>query len=117
MEKGASAGHGIEEILRIRREKAEKLAALGWPSFPNGIDVRHTASDVRIGAESITNEVQETDPKYRIGGRILMVRSFGKAMFLDLIDRTGKIQVQLRKDLLGDDTFARAKLLDIGDII
>jgi lysyl-tRNA synthetase class 2 len=108
---------GLDEILRIRREKADKLATLGWPSFPNGIEVKHTAAEVKAVPGEATTDPQDTDPRYRVGGRIMAVRGMGKVVFIDLYDRTGKIQVQMRKDVVGEETFAKMKLLDIGDFI
>ena len=100
---------GLEEIVRIRREKAQKLAELGWASFPNGIAVKHTAAEVRAVSGEPTNDPQATDPRYRVGGRIMALRDAGKLIFADLYDRTGKIQIQLRKDVVGEETFAKLK--------
>lgn len=108
---------GLDEIVRIRREKAQKLADLGWASFPNGIEVKHTAADVRAVEGDPTTDPQATDPRYRIGGRIMALRDAGKLIFADLYDRTGKMQIQLRKDVVGEETFAKMKLVDIGDIV
>jgi lysyl-tRNA synthetase class 2 len=113
---GAPAG-GIEQILKLRREKAEKLAGLGWASFPNGHRVEHHAADVRAAEGEPPGEPAEGDPSYRLGGRVMAYRRFGKAAFLDLVDATGRIQVQLRKDILGDEVYERTKLLDLGDLV
>ncbi len=111
------AGQALEEIIRIRREKAQKLAGAGWPSYPNGFQVTHTAAEVRSAPGTpIQGEPQPTDPKFRVAGRIKRLQ-LGKMTWIDLYDRTGKIQVQLKKDILGDETFEKLKLLDIGDII
>ena len=111
-----SAG-GIEEILRRRREKATRLAEQGWASFPNGIAVPHTAAEVRAADGEPPNKPGDDDPTYRIGGRLLAVRDGGKQMFCDLWDRTGRLQLQIRKDVVGEDIFKQCKLLDIGDIV
>ena len=108
---------GIEEILRRRREKATRLNEQGWASFPNGIVVPHTTTDVREAAGEPPNKPEEDDPRFRIGGRLLAIRDGGKQMFCDLWDRTGRLQLQIRKDVIGEDDFKRCKLLDIGDII
>ena len=54
---------------------------------------------------------------YRVAGRLTGRREFGKAAFLDVTDRSGKIQVQARKDVLGDESFERLTSLDLGDLI
>jgi lysyl-tRNA synthetase class 2 len=114
MESGAG---GIDEILRVRKDKAERLAELGWPSYPSGLQVTHSTQDVADAPGEAPADPAEGDPKFRLGGRLMAVRGMGKAMFCDLWDRAGKLQVQLRKDVLGEDLFARCKLLDIGDLV
>ncbi len=108
---------GLEEILRVRREKAERLAALGWPSFPNGMRVTHSTASVRAEGVEHPSEPSPDGPCYRLGGRLLAIRGMGKAMFMDLWDRHGKLQLQVRKDVLGEALFAKCKLLDMGDIV
>lgn len=108
---------GLGEIIRIRREKATKLASMGWPSFPNGLKVTHTAAEVRAAPGELTNEPTDADPIYAVAGRLLSIRSSGKAAFVDVHDRTGKVQVHIRKDLVGEDVYARVKLLDLGDFL
>ncbi|MCK6551536.1 lysine--tRNA ligase [Myxococcota bacterium] len=117
MEKEQGASRPLDEILKNRRENAKRLRELGWPSFPNGFAVTHSAAEVRAAAGEIPSEPSDADATYALGGRILRIRGQGKAMFADMVDRSGKIQLHLRKDLLGEETFARAKLLDIGDIV
>lgn len=114
MEGGAG---GIEEILRVRKEKASKLADEGWAAYPSGLVVKHSTSDVKTAEGEPSTDPQDEDPRYRVAGRLTAVRGMGKAMFCDLWDREGKIQLQIRKDVVGEDTFKKCKLLDIGDII
>ena len=108
---------GLEEILRIRREKAARLRELGWPPFPNGFHVTHATEDVRTHAGDAPTEPGDGDPTFSIAGRLLAIRGMGKAIFCDLWDRAGKLQVQLREDRLGECVFPRCKLLDIGDLV
>ncbi|MEL6183919.1 MAG: amino acid--tRNA ligase-related protein, partial [Myxococcota bacterium] len=103
--------------MRLRREKAERLAEAGWASFPNGFEVKHHVSDVRGAAGDPPPEAQDGDPSFRLGGRLMAVRSMGKQAFMDLWDRTGRLQLQVRKDVVGEDVYAKAKQLDIGDIV
>ena len=108
---------GIDEIVRRRREKATRLEQAGWPSFPNGIEVPQTTADVRGAAGDPKNEISDEDPRFRVGGRLLAVRDGGKQMFCDLWDREGRLQIQIRKDVVTEEIFKRCKLLDIGDIV
>ncbi|MBD3379428.1 MAG: lysine--tRNA ligase [Candidatus Omnitrophica bacterium] len=55
--------------------------------------------------------------KSRVAGRIMAKREHGKSMFLDIKDFSGKIQIYFKKDIIGEEGFAAAKTLDIGDII
>lgn len=112
----APAG-GLKEIVRLRREKAARLEALGWPPFPNGLEVRHVVADVRGAPGDPVHEPSSDDPRYRLGGRLMAIRGMGKQTFLDLWDRTGRLQLQVRKDVVGEDIYAKVKLLDIGDIV
>ena len=113
----AAAAGGLDELLRLRRQKAERLAELGWPPFPNGFSVPHTTADVRAAGGEAPTEPADEDPRFHIGGRLLAVRAMGKASFLDLWDQGGRLQLQVRKDLVGEEVYARVKLLDIGDIV
>jgi len=90
---------GLEQILRVRREKRDKLAEQGWRPYPNGLSVTHHTSDVRAGGEA-PSEAPNDAPRFRVGGRLLSIRGMGKAVFADLWDRAGKIQTQVRRDLV-----------------
>ncbi len=116
MSETGSAG-GLDEIVRIRREKAVKLAELGWPSFPSGVVAEHTAATVRAAPGETPTDPPEGAPRFKVAGRILGMRGMGKASFLDLWDRTGKIQVQIKKDIVGEEVYAKVKLLDVGDFL
>ncbi len=110
-----SAG-GLDAILAKRREKAEKLAEDGWPSFPNGFDIEHTTADVRAGDDHPT-EVVEGAPQFTVAGRLLSIRRKGKTMFCDLWDRDGKIQLMIRLNEVGEADYELCKKLDLGDIV
>ncbi len=111
----ADAEGGLEQILRARRDKAARLAAQGWPSFPNGLSVRHSVADVRDAPGEPTDGPAPEDPRFRLGGRLLAIRGMGKAIFLDLWDHTGRLQLQVRQDVVGDEVHQKVKLLDLGD--
>ena len=113
----SSGAGGLQEILRLRREKASKLDEMGWASFPNGLQVRDSVEQVRAADGEPPNEITPEAPRYRVGGRLMAIRVMGKAIFADLWDHTGRIQIQTRKDAVDENTFARVKLLDIGDIV
>ncbi len=113
----AGATTGLAEIQRLRREKAAKLAELGWPSFPAGARRTHAVGEIRAIPGEPPSEIAEDAEIFWVAGRLLALRVMGKAAFADLHDHTGKLQIQLKKDVLGDDLFAKVKLLDLGDFV
>ena len=60
---------------------------------------------------------EETDARHRVAGRLAARRGQGKMAFLDLVDRSGRIQLQARVDELGDEGMERLLELDLGDLI
>ena len=71
---------------------------------------------------NFTNEIVENfnkfeDKQISVAGRIMSIRLMGKASFFHIQDQNGKIQVYIRKDQVGDNTFEVFKILDIGDIV
>jgi lysyl-tRNA synthetase class 2 len=106
------------QILQQRREKAEALEELGVKLYSNRFKPANIISELPPKGESL--EAQEHDPtgeKYSVAGRIMSMRKFGKAAFIHITDRSGQTQIYLKKDLLGEEEFARFMKWDIGDII
>ena len=60
---------------------------------------------------------EETAAAYRVAGRLAARRGHGGAAFLDLVDRSGRLQLHARRDVLGDESFDRLVSLDLGDLI
>jgi len=60
---------------------------------------------------------EETDERHRVAGRVAARRGSGRAAFIDLVDRTGKIQLHARQDVLGEERYARLTSLDLGDLL
>jgi lysyl-tRNA synthetase class 2 len=61
--------------------------------------------------------LQQKADVYRAAGRVVGLRSFGKAAFVVLADRSGKIQLHVKKDTLGEEAFAKFQQLDLGDFV
>jgi lysyl-tRNA synthetase class 2 len=96
----------------VRLEKLERLRAERHDPF--AIE-RYERTDT---AHAIVTSLSEyEDRQVRVAGRITAMRLMGKAVFLDVTDETGRIQVYVRRDDLGDEPFARVKDLDRGDIV
>ena len=106
------------EILAQRQRKAEALRALGVNPFGNGRAPRHVAQDLVARYGDLPAEEIAKDPgDWSVAGRCLAVRSFGKAAFLKVRDRSGDLQVWVKKDKVGDAAFEIYKLLDVGDVV
>jgi lysyl-tRNA synthetase class 2 len=99
-----------------RRAKLERLRADGVDPFPHEFEGVVPIS--RVHAEHDDLEAgEETDASYRLAGRLSARRGHGGAAFLDLVDRSGRIQLHARRDVLGEESFERLISLDLGDLI
>jgi len=98
--------------IRVRAEKRRKLEEAGIPVYPSSYPITHTAE------EAVAAFVDDGDPvEVRVAGRIVSKRKMGKASFLHLQDRSGRVQVYLRRDDVGEEAYERADLLDLGDFL
>ena len=105
------------DLLVARRRKLEALRARGGTLFPNDFVPSATTGELRARFDTMDAEaLEKTKPAARIAGRILGIRDFGKSAFFDLQDRGGRIQVNVKRDDLGDD-FETYRNADIGDIV
>src|SRR5215471_1542686 len=104
--------------LRQRRANFEELARLGVAPYPHRFERTHTIAELVDRYDGRTHDELEADTiRTRTAGRILAIRSFGKASFLAISDGRDKIQIYLRKDALSERDFAMFKLLDFGDFV
>jgi lysyl-tRNA synthetase class 2 len=101
----------LNELMKRRREELDHLRSAGVEPYPYGFDRSATAKEV---LEKYTDGMPEWT--VAVAGRIMSLRRMGKASFAHLLDMTGRIQVYLKKDDLGE-AYDHFKLLDIGDII
>ncbi|MBQ2135748.1 MAG: lysine--tRNA ligase, partial [Clostridia bacterium] len=102
----------LNEILRVRREKLAALKESGNDPFVI------TKFDFDNDSKNIKENFEELEGKdVKIAGRIVARRIMGKASFVGLSDSTGKIQLYVRRDDVGEDVYAGFKKWDIGDII
>ncbi|MCF8129576.1 MAG: lysine--tRNA ligase [Deltaproteobacteria bacterium] len=105
-------------IVEDRTNKADKLRASGVNLYPAGYRVDITAEKIleRFGDMDEQALEQETE-RYSVAGRIVSRRDFGKASFIHIKDRTGRIQAYVRKNKIKPEQFDTFKLMDIGDFI
>ncbi len=106
------------QILRQRREKAEALEESGVALFPNNIQRPEIIGAIRrVYGERSAEELEQVGHSFRVAGRIMSMRRFGKAAFFHLEDSSDRIQIHARRDKLPEEQFKLFKKLDIGDIV
>lgn len=106
-------GPKLNDQMLIRREKLEKIRALGVEPYGQKFDYDYHASDIRQQAE----ELEKNETYVRLAGRIMIRRGQGKTAFCVLRDQSGDIQLYFRKDELPENEWALFKLVDLGDIL
>ena len=106
------------DLLRQRRANFEELVRLGIDPYPHNFERTDTVAEL-VGAHSAKTkeELEAAAVQTKTAGRILAIRSFGKANFLVLSDGASKIQAYVRQDSLPEKDFAAFKLLDFGDYV
>jgi lysyl-tRNA synthetase class 2 len=111
-------GSTEREIVAQRLRKAEALRALGVNPFGNGHAPAHLAKEVADRYGDAPLEAIQKDPgHWSVAGRVLANRAFGKAAFLKIRDRSGDLQLWVKKDRVGERAFEIYKLLDVGDVV
>jgi len=101
----------LNELMQVRRDKLQDLYDLGIDPFGEKFERTHTAQEIIEGFDVLE------DTETKICGRIMSMRTHGKASFADLVDHTGRIQLYLRVDTLGEEGYALLQKVDIGDIL
>jgi len=104
------------DLLAARRAKLETLRAEGIDPFPHAYPGVVALATVH-GAHAELAEGEDTDASYRVAGRLAARRGQGKMAFLDVVDRSGRLQLQARLDVLGPERMERLLALDLGDMI
>jgi len=106
------------DLQRQRRANFDELVRLGIDPYPRKFDRTDTIADLVAahGAKS-KEDLEASAIRTRTAGRILAIRSFGKASFLVLSDGAARIQAYIRQDSLPEQDFAAFKLLDFGDYV
>ena len=104
------------DVFAARRQKLESLRAAGIEPFPHAFDGVEPIASVRAAHADLA-QGEETESAHRVAGRIAARRGQGKMAFLDLVDRSGRIQLQARADVRGPERMERLLSLDLGDLI
>ncbi|HOI94431.1 MAG TPA: lysine--tRNA ligase [Syntrophobacter fumaroxidans] len=105
-------------VMRERLQKAEELEGSGVPLYPNGYPVPHHIKDLLDGyADKSAEELEASPETFTVAGRILSLRSFGKSVFMHVLDAGGRVQLYVQQNQVGKETYAMARKLDIGDLV
>lgn len=104
------------ELLATRRAKLERLREQGIDPFPHDYPGVVPVAEVKAAHAGLADG-EETESSYRVAGRLAARRGQGKMAFLDLVDRSGRIQLQAKSDVLGDERLATLLDLDLGDLV
>ena len=101
-----------------RKANLEAITGLGCSAYPNKFDTTHTVTEL-VGAYTDTAAEQLENPRVDTiaAGRVVGIRSFGKASFLVISDGRSRLQVYVRQDALSARDYQLSKLLDLGDHI
>jgi lysyl-tRNA synthetase class 2 len=106
------------DLIQQRIKKLEALRKDGIDPYPNDFAVTHTSRDLHETFDSLSDEeLKSVGETFCLAGRIVAIRDFGKASFIQIQDRKGRIQAYFQRDIVGDAAFQLFKTFDIGDFI
>lgn len=109
----------LTEQARFRREKLDELLALGVDPYPHNFEIDSDCQHIRSHQEQHLQGEEADRTRVRIAGRVMTRRIMGKAAFFNLQDHTGSMQVYIRRDDVGTETYNTVfkRLVDLGDIV
>ena len=108
----------LNDQLIVRREKMAEMRANGIDPFGKRFERTHLAKDIIDAYESLTNEeLEEKNISVRLAGRIMTKRGKGKAGFAHIQDLSGQIQIYVRQDAVGEESYKIFTSADLGDIV
>src|SRR5215469_8559130 len=111
-------GKSEAALVAARRDNLAALRSRGRdPFLQTRYAVDATAADLVRQYDILDVGAHAESENWNIAGRLMSIRTAGKTLFADLHDRTGRLQLYVRKDELGDERFADWLDLDRGDII
>jgi lysyl-tRNA synthetase, class II len=105
-----------DELVEQRRRKLAALRDEGVEPFPHAFAGVEPIAEVKAPFDELPAG-EETETRARVAGRLAARRGQGKAAFLDLVDRSGRIQLHARADVLGQESLDRLVGLDLGDLL
>ena len=103
----------LNEQMQVRLDKMHKIEEKGLKPFGYRYEFTHRSGDVKENFDALS----ETETEVKLAGRVMAIRGHGKTCFMDMQDKDGRIQVYVRKDVLGEENYALIKMMDIGDTV
>ena len=100
----------INVLIKRRHEELEELKSKGFEPFAYSFEVDSNAKEIKATYK------EDEEKNVKVAGRLMALRRMGKASFAHIQDHTGRIQIYLKKDEIGE-AYSAFKLMDIGDII
>ncbi len=107
----------MDELMAQRVAKLEQLRSMGQDPYPTRAERSHTAAQVIAIVEAFAEDQHESESPVTVAGRVVARRDMGKATFIDLLDGSGRIQLLLRQNQLGDELYNALRLIDLGDFL
>jgi lysyl-tRNA synthetase class 2 len=108
----------IHRLVQQRMEKADRIRESGLDPYSNDFKPELSCAEFTARyAGGSAEELAQVNIVVTVAGRLMQMRQMGKASFLRIRDRSGEIQVLLRKDRVGELPYKHLKLMDLGDII
>ena len=102
----------------VRREKSEKLREMGLDPFGQRFDRTGWAQEIKDKYGDIPHDdFENINDEFVVAGRIMFIRKMGKASFFTIQDKTGKIQIYISINDIGEESYTLFKSADIGDIV
>lgn len=101
------------QLIKVRKEKLKRLKELGIDPYPSKAFRTHKIREIIENKETLLKK----EVKLKVVGRIRSLRKMGKASFFHIEDESGKIQIYLRKDNVGDTQYEIFKCCDLGDFV
>ena len=112
-EKNIHTETDLNEQMQVRLDKMHKIEEKGLKPFGYRYEYTHRSGDVKEQFDALS----EAETEVKLAGRVMAIRGHGKTCFMDMQDKDGRIQVYVRKDVLGEDNYALIKMMDIGDTV
>ena len=101
----------MNELMLQRREKLAELREEKEKAFAEKYETAHHAAEIEADYEDLE------DQEVKLAGRLMAIRTHGKASFADLMDKTGKVQLYIKQNNVGEEGYEFFQDLDLGDII